>query len=146
MKILRPQLFWSFFLNFFKDLHRLSYRKTDILRDWNKPKQSYASVLKKGCSCNFCRVVQPQINVETTLCISTLEFTTLNNVESTLRISTLMCATLDNVETRLSFSTSSFTTFVNVETTLWNWPFLNGTKRKSFQIDYTEFKVFLVIT
>ena len=38
-----------------------------------------------------CRDVgQPQVNIETTLCISTLEFTTLNNVESTLRISTLI--------------------------------------------------------
>ena len=63
-------------------------------------------------------VGQRQINVETTLCISTLEFTTSNNVESTLRISTLMSTTLDNVEATLSFSTSSFTTLVNVETTL----------------------------
>ena len=35
-------------------------------------------------------VGQRQINVETTLCISTLEFTTSNNVESTLCISTLI--------------------------------------------------------
>ena len=34
-------------------------------------------------------VGQRQINVETTLCISTLKFTTSNNVESTLCISTL---------------------------------------------------------
>ena len=33
---------------------------------------------------------QRQINVETTLCISTLEFTTSNNVESMLCISTLI--------------------------------------------------------
>ena len=35
-------------------------------------------------------VGQRQINVETTLCISTLEFTTSNNVESTLCISTMI--------------------------------------------------------
>ena len=35
-------------------------------------------------------VGQRQINVETTLCISTLKFTTLNNVRSTLSISTLI--------------------------------------------------------
>ena len=41
------------------------------------------------------------------------------NVELSLRISTLMWTTLDNVETVMPFSTSSFTTLVNVETTLW---------------------------
>ena len=46
-------------------------------------------------------VIQFQIKIETTLCISTLEFATPNNVESTLCI-----------------STSSFTTPVTVETTL----------------------------
>ena len=46
-------------------------------------------------------VGQRQINVETTLCISTLEFTTLNNVESTLCISTLNFTTLGNVQTTL---------------------------------------------
>ena len=74
-------------------------------------------------------VGQHQINVETTLCISTLEFTTSNNVESKLCISTLIWTTLENVETTLSFSTSSFTTLVNVETTLWKWPFLKRTKK-----------------
>ena len=74
-------------------------------------------------------VGQRQINVETTLCTSTLEFTMSNNVESTLCISTLIWTTLDNVETTLSFSTSSFTTLVNVETTLWKWPFLKITKQ-----------------
>ena len=42
-------------------------------------------------------VGQRQISVETTLCISTLKFTTSNNVESTLCISTLTWTTLDNV-------------------------------------------------
>ena len=51
------------------------------------------------------------------------------NVESTLCISTLIWTTLDNVEATLSFSTSSFTTLVNVETTLWKWPFLKITKQ-----------------
>ena len=36
-----------------------------------------------------CDVGQCQINIETTLCISTMKFTTFNNVESTLCISTL---------------------------------------------------------
>ena len=74
-------------------------------------------------------VGQSQINVETTLCIPTLKFTTSYNVGSTLRISTLTWTTLDNVETTLSFSTSSFTTLVNVETTLWKWPLLKRTKK-----------------
>ena len=51
------------------------------------------------------------------------------NVEKTLRISTLIWTTSDNVETTLSFSTSSFTTLVNVETTLWKWSFLKITKQ-----------------
>ena len=68
-------------------------------------------------------VEQSQINVETTLCMSTWKFKTLNNVESTLSISTLILTTLDNVETMLLFSKSSFTTLVNVKTTLWIWPF-----------------------
>ena len=68
-------------------------------------------------------VPQRQINVETTLCTSTLKFTTLGNVETTLCISTLNWTTLDNVETTLSFSTSIFTTLGNVETTLRIWPF-----------------------
>ena len=72
-------------------------------------------------------VGQSQINVETTLCIPTLKFTTSYNVGSTLRISTLTWTTLDNVETT-SFLTSSFTTLVNVETTLWKWPLLKRTK------------------
>ena len=79
-------------------------------------------------------VEQRQINAETTLCISTLEFTTSNNVESTLRISTLMWTTLDNVEATLSFSTSSFTTLVNVETMLWKWPFPKRTKKNHFKL------------
>ena len=72
-------------------------------------------------------VGQYQITVETTLCISTLEFTTSNNVESMLCISTLIWTTLDNLETTLSFSALIWTTLANVETTLWKWPFL---KRK----------------
>ena len=61
-------------------------------------------------------------NGETTLCMSTLKFTTLSNVELTLSISVLILTTLDNVETMLLFSTSSFTTLINVKTTLWIWP------------------------
>ena len=63
-----------------------------------------------------------QINVETTLYMSSLKFTTLNNVKSTLSFSALILITLDNVETMLLFSTSSFTTLINVKTT-WIWPF-----------------------
>ena len=68
-------------------------------------------------------VTQRQINVETTLCMSTLKYTTSNNVQTTLYISTLNWTTLDNVETMLSFSTSIFTTLGEVETTLQIWPF-----------------------
>ena len=62
-------------------------------------------------------VRQCQINVDTTLCISTLKITMLNNVESTLSISTLMLTTLGNAKTMLLFSKSSFT-LINIETTL----------------------------
>ena len=62
-------------------------------------------------------VAQRDFNVETTLCTSTLKFTTLNKVETTLRFSTLNWTTLDNVKITLSFSTWIFTTLGNVETT-----------------------------
>ena len=68
-----------------------------------------------------------QINVETTLYMSSLKFSTLNNVKSTLSFSALILITLDNVETMLLFSTSSFTTLINVKTTwiddhqTWSW-------------------------
>ena len=45
------------------------------------------------------------------------------NVETTLRISAMNWTTLDNAEITLSFSTSILTTFGNVETTLQIWPF-----------------------
>ena len=51
-------------------------------------------------------VSQHETNVETMLCTSTFEFTTLNNVELTL-----------------SISTSIWTTLGNVQTTLWIWAF-----------------------
>ena len=72
---------------------------------------------------------QRQINVETTLRISTLESTTSQNVDSALCISTLMWTTL-------SFSTSSFIMLVKVETTLRKWPFWKR-KQKIFQSEYT---------
>ena len=78
-------------------------------------------------------VGQCQINVEVTLCISKLKFTTSNNVESTLCISMLMWTTLDNVQTTLSFSASSFTRLVNVETTLGKWSFPRRTKKNHFK-------------
>ena len=71
-------------------------------------------------------VRQRQINVETTLCTSTLEFTTLNNVVSILSILTLIWTTLDNVKTTMSFLTSISATLGNVETTLSIWPFLKN--------------------
>ena len=79
--------------------------------------------------------------VDMTSSISTLEFTTLKNVESTLCISPLIWKTLHNVKTTLSFSTTNFTTLVNVESTLWKCPFRKRTKNKSFQVEYTAFKV-----
>ena len=72
----------------------------------------------------WCRgVAQRQVNVETTLCTSTLKFTRFINLETTLRISTLNWTMLGNVETTWSFSTSIFTTLGNFETTLRVWPF-----------------------
>ena len=66
-------------------------------------------------------VGQHQINAQTMLHTSTLDFRTLNNLGSTLSISTLICTTLDNEETTL-FSTSIYTTFSHAKTTLWIWP------------------------
>ena len=49
--------------------------------------------------CFSCRdVAQRQIDVEKTLCTSTLKYSMFNNVETKLRISTLNGTTLDNVE------------------------------------------------
>ena len=87
---------------------------------------------------------QRQINIETTLCISALECTTSSKVEPTLCISMLIWTILDYLETTLSFSTTSFTTLVNVETMLWKWAFPKRTKKKSFQNEYTEFKVSII--
>ena len=67
-------------------------------------------------------VAQRQINVETTLCTSTLKFTTFNNVETTLCISTSNWTMLGNVKTTCTW-TSVFTTLGNVETTLPIRPF-----------------------
>ena len=75
--------------------------------------------------------INVQINVETTLCFSTLKFTKLSNVESTLSISKLIWTTLDNVGITLLFSSTSFTTLINVETTLWIWPFTKSWKEQS---------------
>ena len=70
-----------------------------------------------------CDVAQRQINVQSTLCTSALQFTTFNNAETRLCISTLNWTMLDNVKTTFSFWTSIFTTLGNVETTLRIWPF-----------------------
>ena len=70
-----------------------------------------------------CDVGKGQVNVETTLYVSTLRLTTSNNVKSTSCMSTLVWKTLGNVETTLPFSRSSFTTLANVERTLRKWPF-----------------------
>ena len=68
-------------------------------------------------------VRQCQSNVETTLRMSALRFTTLSNVKSTLSVSTLILTTSGNVKIMPLFWTSSFITLINVETTLWIWPF-----------------------
>ena len=75
-------------------------------------------------------VGQYWINVETTLCMYRLKFTTLNNRRLTLSISTLILTTLDNVETMLLFWASSFTTLINIETTFWIWPFSKSWKEQ----------------
>ena len=58
----------------------------------------------------LCDVGQCWIKFETTLCMYTLKFTTLNNVKLTLSVSKLILTTLDNAETMLLVWTSSFTT------------------------------------
>ena len=69
-----------------------------------------------------CDVAQRQINVETTLWMSKLKFTTLNNVESTLPILTLI-----------------WTTLGNVKTTLWIWPFEKNEKQNNiFELQRTQ--------
>ena len=75
-------------------------------------------------------VGQCQSNVETTLRMSALRFTTLSNVKSTLSISTLILTTSDNVKIMPLFWTSSFITLINVETTLWIWPFSKSWKEQ----------------
>ena len=72
-------------------------------------------------------VAQRQINVETILCFSTLNWTTL-----------------DNVKTTLSFSTSIFTTLGNVETTLQIWPFEKKYKHRfKNKIIFSNFKEYV---
>ena len=108
--------------------------------------QTFQRCLNVGFWLIWCRDIgQREINVETRLCVSTLEFSTLNYVESMFSVSTLIWTKLGNVETTLSFSTSRFAALLNVETTLWKWPFLKRTK-KIFQIEYTEFKVLTTIS
>ena len=89
--------------------------------------QQHSSLLRKPfnvVSALFLGVIwrrdvgQCQINVEITLFMSTLLFTTLSNVKSTLSISTFILTTLGNVEAMFLFSTPSFTTLINVGTTL----------------------------
>ena len=50
-----------------------------------------------------CDVAQRQINVDTTLCTSTLKFTTFNNVELTLYISTSKWTTFTTSKQRCCF-------------------------------------------
>ena len=80
---------------------------------------------------------QPQINVETTLCISTLEFTTLNNVESTLCVSTLTWTTLNNVEKTLSFQRRVSQRWSTSKQRCEIDPFRKEQK-KLFQIEYNQ--------
>ena len=55
----------------------------------------------------LCDVGQCWNKFETTLCMYTLKFTTLNNVKLTLSVSKLILTTLDNAETMLLVWTSS---------------------------------------
>ena len=75
-------------------------------------------------------VNQCQINVEITLFMSTLKFTSLNDVKLTLSNSTLILTTVDNVETMLSFSTLNFRMLMNVEKALWVWLFSKNWKQQ----------------
>ena len=84
-----------------------------------------------------------QINVETTMCFSTLKFTTLKNVKSTLHISTMILTTLDNVKTKLLFSTSSFTTLINFETKMWKSKKMFLTFR-TLMVTKTSFKLYRI--
>ena len=92
--LLKMRLGTSVFLWVFRSFYTFSYPKTF--------KRCFNVVFRLIWRCN---VSQRQINVETTLCTSTLKFATLNNVKSTLSISKLIWKTLDNIETTLSFST-----------------------------------------
>ena len=66
-------------------------------------------------------VGQHQINAQTMLHTSTLDFRMLSNLGSTLSVSTLICTMLAKEETTL-FLTSIYTTFSQAKTTLWIWP------------------------
>ena len=89
-------------------------------------------------------VGQCQIIVETTLCMSTLKFTTLNNVQSTLSISALILTRLDNVKTMMLFSTSSFITLINFEATLRKWFSKSWKERKNIILRFKKMMTLLI--
>ena len=66
-------------------------------------------------------VGQHQINAQTMLHTSTLDFRMLSSLGSTLSVSTLICTMLAKEE-RTLFLTSIYTTFSQAKTTLWIWP------------------------
>ena len=107
-------------LNLLESVNRKNFT-LEILRSSQKTFQRFSHVVNRLIWCRY--VAKRQINVETTLCASTLKFTSLKNVDSMLSVSMLIWTTLDNAETTFSFSTSIFTTLRNVDTTLWIWKF-----------------------
>ena len=79
-------------------LQNLSHKMPWILRSSSSTQQTFQRWFNVVFRSIWRRdVAQRQTNFETTLCTSTLKFTTFNNVETMLCFSTLNWTTLDNV-------------------------------------------------
>ena len=119
---------------------------------WNFSENFFCRTPRSNHPENISTSVQHEINVETTLGISTLQFTTFNKVPTTLCISMLNLATLDKVETTLSFSTSIFAKLGKVKITLQIWPFAKKIKpqfiNKIIFLNFKEYvglKIFFIL-
>ena len=90
-------------------------------------------------------VAQRQINVETTLCISTLKFTTSNNVESTLCISTVDMNNVGQRQNNVVIFNVEFYNFGKRRNNVVKMTASTKNKKKLIQIEYPEFKVLTTI-
>ena len=91
-------------------------------------------------------VGQRQINIETTLCISTLKFTTSNNVESTLCISTVDMNNVGQRQNNVVIFNVEFYNFGKRRNNVVKMTASTKNKKKLIQIEYPEFKVLTTIS